>query len=93
MNVGRLDNVGDKVVQGGQAEGGELGFDRFDRRGWNGLTGSGVDLDDLARVDDLVGLVGQKVCKGQQVSPMKASGRMRVVASTYRSIHARPLFE
>ena len=71
MNVGRLDNVGDKVVQGGQAEGGVLGFDRFDRRGRDGLTGSGVDLDDLARVDDLVGLVGQKVCGGQQVSAME----------------------
>lgn len=53
----------DKVVQSRQAEGGELGLDGFHRGGWNGLTGSLVDLNNLTGVDDLVGLIRQEICQ------------------------------
>ena len=53
--------MGNEVVECGQAQGDQLGIDVGRGDAGDRKTSSGVDLDDLTRVDDLVGLIREEV--------------------------------
>lgn len=95
LNVGSFYDVGDEVIESGQAQRDQLGIDIGGGDAGDRMTSSRVDLDNLTRVDDLVGLIREKVCWTPVRGCQYDSSLIEVdnEGNTYRSTLAKLPFE